>query len=149
MFFGGAVGNLGFSFFAPTILKQLGWTSLHAQAMSIPIWLFVAVVSLTTAIISDKLKHRFWFIIVGCFVSTIGYGILFAMMDVSVGVRYFSLFLVLSGNWIAQPITVGWLSNNLSGHYKRGIGSALQIGIGNLRFVLIRIILCFFLFRSC
>lgn len=135
MFFGGSTSNLGFTFFTPTILRQLGWTSIHAQAMSIPIWLFAAICALITAVLSDRTKHRFWFIIAGCLVTTVGYAIMFAMLDVPVGARYFALFVVLGGGWIAQPITVGWLQNNLSGHYKRGVGSALQIGIGNLRFV--------------
>lgn len=111
----------------------MGYTSINAQAMSIPIWVFATVTALTTAVLSDRTKHRFGFIIIGCSFTTIGYGILMAMNQVPVGARYFALFTILGGGWISQPITVGWLQNNLSGHYKRGIGAAMQIAIGNLR----------------
>ncbi|GKU22910.1 unnamed protein product, partial [Fusarium langsethiae] len=63
--------------------------------------------------------------------STIGYVILLNMMSVNVGVRYFSLFCIVGGGYIAQPIVLVWLSNNMSGHYKVGVASAMQVGIGN------------------
>ena len=120
------------SFFTPTILKQLGWTSIRAQVMSIPIFVVATILALSAAILSDHLKHRFGFIMVGCCVATIGYSILLSMHTVSVGVRYFAVFTIVGGGYIAQPITIGWLNNNLGGHYKRGVGAALQIGLGNI-----------------
>jgi hypothetical protein len=120
------------SFFTPTILKQLGWTSIRAQVMSIPIFLVATCLALSAAILSDRMKHRFGFILTGCFVATIGYSILLAMDHVAVGVRYFAVFAVVGGGYIAQPIVLGWLSNNLGGHYKRGVGTAMQVGFGNL-----------------
>lgn len=120
------------SFFTPTILKQLGWTSIRAQVMSIPIFIVATVLALITAVLTDRLKHRFAFIVTGCCIATIGYSILLAMRDVSVGARYFALYLITGGGYIAQPVAIVWLSNNVSGHYKRGISSAMQIGIGNI-----------------
>ena len=32
---------------------------------------------------------------------------------------------------MAQPILLGWLSNNMGGHYKQSVASAMQIGVGN------------------
>lgn len=120
------------SFFTPTILRQLGWTAIRAQVMSIPIFIVAAVFALTTAAITDRLKHRFSFIIIGCCIATIGYAILLHMVDVRVGVRYFALYLITTGGYIAQPVCLVWLSNNVSGHYKRGISSAMQVGFGNI-----------------
>lgn len=119
------------SFFTPTILRQLGWTSIRAQVMSIPIFITATVLALSAAILSDYLKHRFFFIIGGCCIATIGYTILLCMHSVDVGVRYFALFAIVGGGYIAQPITLVWLNNNLGGHYKRGVGAALQVGLGN------------------
>jgi MFS family permease len=121
------------SFFTPTILRQLGWTAIRAQVMSIPIFITATVLALTAALLSDKIKHRFGFIIAGCMVATVGYSILLAMHEVAVGVRYFAVFLVVGGGYIAQPIVLVWLSNNLGGHYKRGVGAAIQVGLGNVR----------------
>jgi hypothetical protein len=119
------------SFFTPTILSQLGWTSLKAQYMSIPIFMVATVLALTAAFLSDRTKHRFGFIIFGCCVATVGYSILLAMNQVPVGIRYFAVYMIVGGGYIAQPITLVWLNNNLGGHYKRGVGAALQVGLGN------------------
>lgn len=119
------------SFFTPTILRQLGWTSIRAQVMSIPIFVCATVLALSAAFLSDKTRHRFGFIIAGCLVATTGYSILLAMHEVTVAVRYMAVFFVVGGGFIAQPITIVWLNNNLGGHYKRGVGAAMQIGIGN------------------
>lgn len=69
---------------------------------------------------------------VGVSVASIGYIILLCQASVSVGVQYFALFLIVSGGYITQPVTIAWLSNNVSGHYKRSVASAMQIGVGNL-----------------
>lgn len=120
------------SFFTPTILRQLGWTAIRAQVMSIPIFIVATVVALITAVLTDRLKHRFSFIIAGCCVATIGYAILLDMLSVPVGARYFALYLITAGGYMAQPVVLVWLSNNVSGHYKRGISSAMQVGFGNI-----------------
>jgi cyanate permease len=114
--------NTGYatSFFTPTILTQLGWKSIHAQVMSIPIFIVATVLALTTAVVTDRLKHRFGAIIIGCCVATAGYAILLNMEHVPVGARYFALYLITGGGYIAQPVVIVWLSNNVSGHYKRG-----------------------------
>lgn len=127
------VTNTGYStsFFIPTILRQLGWTAVRAQVLSIPIYIVAAVVSLATAVLSDRLRHRYAFTMIGVFVATIGYIILLAQHTVSVSVRYFAIYLVLVGGYITQPLTLVWLANNMGGHYKRSINAAMQIGFGN------------------
>ncbi|EXJ68281.1 uncharacterized protein A1O5_08896 [Cladophialophora psammophila CBS 110553] len=131
MYLGIVTTSYSGAFFTPTILKQLGWTSIHAQVMSIPIFIFAAFCALTCAVVSDKLRHRFGFILAGCLVATIGYAILLNMHHVSVGVRYFALYLIVGGGYIAQPITLVWLNNNVSGHYKRSVSAAMMVGFGN------------------
>ncbi|OQD85747.1 hypothetical protein PENANT_c009G09215 [Penicillium antarcticum] len=123
MYFG--IVNTGYatSFFTPTILKQLGWTSVRAQVMSIPIYLVATVIALVTAFASDRLRHRFAFTLTGCIIATIG--------SVPVGARYFALYAITGGGYMTQPILMGWLSNNMAGHYKQSIASAMQIGFGN------------------
>ena len=132
MYFG--VVNTGYStsFFTPTILQQLGWVAQHAQVMSIPIYITAAVIALITAACTDALKHRYTFTVVGVLVCTIGYSLLLAQQNLSVSVRYFAVYLVTCGGYITQPVTLAWLANNMSGHYKRSVSSAFQIGFGNL-----------------
>lgn len=120
------------SFFTPTILNQMGYKALTAQLMSMPIFAAATVCALITAFFTDRLKHRFGFIVFGCCVATVGFSILLSMRHVPVGARYFALFTITCGAYIAQPVAIVWLNNNLGGHYKRGVGAAMQIGIGNV-----------------
>ncbi len=127
------ITNTGYSvaFFAPTILKQLGWTPVRAQVLTIPVYGFAFVVTLLVAVCADRLRHRYAFAMLGVLCSTIGYCILLAQKHVAVGVRYMSLFFVLTGSNITIPVVLVWLNNNMGGHQKRSISSALQVGFGN------------------
>jgi cyanate permease len=128
------VNNTGYStaFFTPTILKQLGWTAVRAQVLSIPIYIVAAVACLMSAFLTDHFRHRYAFAMLGVVVSSIGYIILLAQHSVPVGGRYLAVYLVMAGGYITQPITLVWLSNNMGGHYKRSINAAMQVGFGNL-----------------
>jgi hypothetical protein len=99
MYLGIVNTGYGGSFFIPTILNQLGpsWTPVRSQVMSIPIYIVATVLAITTAFLTDRLKHRFTFIIIGCLTATVGYGILLSMTEVPVGARYAALFLITGG----------------------------------------------------
>ncbi|KAG9768457.1 MFS general substrate transporter, partial [Aureobasidium melanogenum] len=131
MYLGVVTTGYAGAFFTPTILKQLGWTSIRAQVMSIPIYVFAMICTISSAILSDRLRHRFGFVVFGCLLATIGYVILLNMHKVVVGARYFALFAIIGGGFTAQPATLVWVQNNVSGHYKRSISSAMMIGWGN------------------
>lgn len=89
------------------------------------------VLCITTAYLTDRTRHRYAFTMIGVMVATVGYVILLCQQSVSLGVQYFALFLIVSGGYITQPVTLAWLSNNVSGHYKRSIATAMQVGFGN------------------
>ncbi len=46
--------------------------------------------------------------------------------------EYAALFLITSGTYSAMPIIVCWFTMNLGGHHRRSVGSAWQIGAGNV-----------------
>ncbi|PQE22379.1 MFS transporter protein [Rutstroemia sp. NJR-2017a WRK4] len=131
MYFG--VVNTGYatSFFIPTILHEMGYTAIASQVRSIPIFCVAAVLALVTARLTDYFQHRFLFTIIGVVVGTTGYIILLCQTHVTTGVKYMACFFIVSGGYITQPVTWTWLANNTSGHYKRSITSALQIGLGS------------------
>lgn len=124
------------SFFIPTILKEFGWTSNSAQLHTIPVYVVGCVLTLFCAFASDRLQHRYAFTIGGLTLAVIGYIIMLCQGPskggIPVGARYMCIFFITSGNYIAQPLFVVWLANNMSGHYKRSFGAALQIGLGNV-----------------
>ena len=126
--------NAGYStsFFIPTILNQLGWTAMQAQILTIPIYVASFVIAIVTAVCTDRLRHRYAFIMVGILIGSIGYVILLIQRHVPAGAKYFALYLVVIGAYVAQPVILVWVTNNMGGHYKRSISSAMQVGFGNI-----------------
>lgn len=125
--------NTGYatSFFTPTIIRDLGYTAEAAQVRSIPVFVVATVVSLIVAWTADRLRHRFGFCILGICIASVGYIILLCQDRVTVGVRYFAIFIIVSGGYTCQPVTLAWIQNNMTGHYKRSISSAMMVGFGN------------------
>ncbi|RFU35367.1 hypothetical protein B7463_g954, partial [Scytalidium lignicola] len=125
--------NTGYasSFFIPTIINEMGYTAAESQVRSIPIWIVAAILAMSMAWLADKLKHRYAFTLLGLGISIIGYTLLLCQENLSVGVKYMACFFVVGGSNICQPITWVWLNNNVGGHYKRSVATAMQIGFGN------------------
>ncbi|GAW26552.1 putative major facilitator superfamily protein [Rosellinia necatrix] len=127
------VGITGYSlaFFMPTILVEFGWKARDAQVHSIPVYAAAAVAMILVAWLSDRYKHRYGFIILCCSVATIGYGLLLGQQHLPRPAKYGALFLAAMGGWSAVPVAVVWLSNNVSGHWKRAFAAGIQLSLGN------------------
>lgn len=110
----------------------MGFKAEEAQVRTIPVYVVATATCLGAAYLADRLRHRFSFTIAGISIATVGYVLLICQRNLSVGVKYFALFPIVAGGYITQPLILGWLSNSVSGHYKRSISSAVQIGVGNL-----------------
>lgn len=136
MYMGITVSGYATSFFVPTIVNSLGYSGVSSQVHSIPVWIVAVVVTLATSVVTDRLRHRYGFIMFGVLFASIGYIILLCQGPlhggIPVHVRYMAVFFVTTGCYIVQPISIVWLANNLSGHYKRAVGLPVQIGFGNL-----------------
>lgn len=136
MYFGTAVTGSSSSYFLPTILKELGWTSLKAQYMSIPVWMTAWVTSLIVGFSSDWLTHRWAFSVGPLMVAVVGYIILLAQDHVSVGVKFMALFFIICGVWSAITLSLTWLNNNILGSRRRGISTAIMLAVGNIGSIL-------------
>ena len=110
----------------------MGYTAEGAQVRSIPIFVVATITCIASAYLTDRFRRRYIFTMIGITTASVGYALLLCQGKVTVGVRYFALFLVVSGGYITQPVTLAWLSNNVSGHYKRAVSSASQVGFGNI-----------------
>lgn len=97
MYFGLIVPAYGYAYFAPTIVQQLGnYSSIRTQLMSVPPWVVAFFVSMLIAYFSDRLRHRFAFIVLPISLAVVGLVVLISLEGHS-GVRYFALFLTSSG----------------------------------------------------
>ncbi|KAF7193225.1 putative transporter [Pseudocercospora fuligena] len=119
------------AFFTPTIITQLGYRAEAAQVRSIPIFIVATVFCLLTAYLTDRLRHRYTFTLLGCIIATIGYSILLNQSRVTTGIQYMAIFFIVTGGYMCQPVTLAWVNNCMSGHYKRSVSSAMMVGFGN------------------
>ncbi len=131
MYFGMIVPAYGYAFFSPTILSTYGYSAVETQLHSVPPWACAFVFAMLVATLSDFTKHRFLFTLFPTCVAIAGFGILISVHH-NKHVEYAGLFLVAMGAYSAMPVIVCWFNMNLGGHHRRSIGSAWQVGFGNI-----------------
>jgi len=125
------VGVATISYFLPTLIKDLGFSSIDAQGMTVAPYLVGWFMVLFQAWHSDKTKDRGYHIMASCLTSFIGYVILATSVQKSVGAAYFALFLVVGGNYSLFPLVMSWAANAFSPTSKRGVGTAFIVSISN------------------
>ncbi|PWW75661.1 MFS general substrate transporter [Tuber magnatum] len=121
MYIGLVVPGYGYAYFAPTILKDLGYSAIQTQLHSVPPWVCAFAFAMTIAVMSDHLKHRFAFAVFPIFLAPHWF----------LNPTYV-LFLVAMGCYSAVRVIACWFNLNLGGHRRRAVGSAWQVGFGNL-----------------
>ena len=131
MYFGMIVPAYGYAFFAPTILATYGYSPVQTQLHSVPPWACAFGFAMIIAFSSDFSRHRFAFTIMPITLAVVGFAILISVHD-NHKVQYAALFLVAMGAYSAMPVIVCWFNMNLGGHHRRAVGSAWQVGFGNI-----------------
>ncbi|GFF82231.1 uncharacterized transporter C1002.16c [Aspergillus udagawae] len=121
----------GYAYFSPSTIKTYGHDAIETQLYSIPPWAAAFCISMLIAFLSDKLRHRFIFAIIPMLIAMAGFGVLLNVHDHHT-VQYGALFLVTCGCFSAMPVLICWFSMNLGGHRRRSVGTAWQIGLGNI-----------------
>lgn len=125
------MNTCSYAFFAPGIIRSYGYTPIGTQLHSVPPWACAFAFAMVIAFISDRLKHRFAFTLIPISVVITGFAILLRV-HTNIHARYAALFLVAMGTYSAMPVIVCWFNLNLGGHRRRAVGSAWQIGFGNI-----------------
>nr|POE48315.1 putative transporter [Quercus suber] len=131
MYFGLIVPAYSYAYFAPGIIQSYGYGRIETQLHSVPPWAAAFAFAMILAALSDKTQHRFGFAVFAICVSIAGFGILIAVHD-NTPLQYGALFLVTMGTYGAMPLIVCWFNMNLGGHHRRAVGTAWQIGFGNI-----------------
>lgn len=121
----------GLSNFLPTIVENMGYSSINAQGLTAPPYLVSFLCCIAAAIISDRFGKRGCIIAFCSAIGGVGYLILAIVEDDSKnGVRYAGVWLATCGIFPALAINITWLLNNQQGHSKRGAGLALLAMFG-------------------
>ncbi|KAJ4292165.1 High-affinity nicotinic acid transporter [Collariella sp. IMI 366227] len=131
MYFGLIVPAYSYAYFAPTIIQSYKYSPIETQLRSVPPWAVAFGFAMVVATLSDWAKHRFLFVMGAICIAISGFAVLITVHD-NLSVQYGALFLVVMGTYSAMPVQVCWFNMNLAGHHRRAIGSAWQIGFGNI-----------------
>ncbi|KAM3076042.1 High-affinity nicotinic acid transporter [Clarireedia jacksonii] len=131
MYFGMIIPAYGYAFFAPGIISTYGYTPIGTQLHSVPPWACAFAFAMLIAFASDYTRHRFLFTIIPICVAISGFAILLTVHD-NTKLEYAALFLVAMGAYSAMPVIVCWFNMNLGGHHRRAVGTAWQVGFGNI-----------------
>ncbi|KAF2463074.1 MFS general substrate transporter [Lindgomyces ingoldianus] len=130
MYWGIVVPIYAYSYFAPTIIKTLGYSVVQTQLRSVIPFAAALVGCIIVAYLSDKIGMRFPFVAFGLALAIVGLGILMNVHH-HFSVQFGALCLVAMGAFIAGIAIVCWYVMNLHGHLERSIGTAWMISFGN------------------
>ncbi|KAI0010312.1 MFS general substrate transporter [Xylariaceae sp. FL0662B] len=131
MYFGLIVPAYGYAFFAPSIISTFNYDPIQTQLHSVTPWAASFGFSILIAALSDWMRHRAAFALGPLTLSLAAFAVLLRVHDNN-RVQYAMLHLVTMGIYGALPIIVCWFSMNLGGHHRRAVGTAWQIGFGNI-----------------
>lgn len=133
IYWGNSIALYGFTYSAPTIILGLGYTSAQSQLLTIPVYFLGACSTIFFSWMADRRKSRWPFIVIPFSVALIGFIALLAIPHPRYpGLTYAFLFTVPAGVYPPLIGILSWIGNNLAPSWKRAIGMALLISIGNL-----------------
>ena len=116
------------------MVKNLGYSSIRAQALTAPPYVFAFICVILIARYSDKYQCRARSLIISYTVGTIGIVILWPTLyhKSMAGVSYFALFLVVAGYNMQAPAVGSWLGTNVRNPAKRAAAMGWQSTFGQL-----------------
>lgn len=127
MFFSINVAFSSMPVFLPTIIKEMGWSSSMAQALSAPPYLLAFVVVIFVSRASDRAKVRSPFIMLMASLACTGY--LFICFAGLVGlpswIRYLGVYPATAGFFTCVTLIITWTLNNQKSDSKKGTGFAM------------------------
>ncbi len=130
-YFGLIIPAYSYAYFAPTIIKAFGHSTVQTQLLSVYPWIVAFGFSLIVAVIVDYTNLRWPFVLFTSVLAIIGFAMVYGVKD-NTNVRYGGCFMVVMGLYTAMPVLVCWCSMNFSGHLRKSVGTAWQVGFGNI-----------------
>ncbi len=131
---GGSIPTYSLSYTLPTMILNLGYTAVRAQALSTPPYIFATMVCVLVGWLSDRFQKRY-FSIMGCYVLGLA-GIILLWITVHykhlAGVSYFAIFLAAAGYAAQAPIVGAWTSVNVLNPSKRAAAIGLLMLFGSV-----------------
>jgi MFS family permease len=122
------------SYFIPSTLTTMGYTSITAQWMTVPIWMAGAVLMLIFSTSSDMYRERRWHIC-GCMLVGLVCSIIMLTVP-NVKVQYAMLCFYIGGIYTAIALILNWTSEVMAlPDQKRSVALAFVNSFGNLSII--------------
>ncbi|KAI1776122.1 major facilitator superfamily domain-containing protein [Hypoxylon cercidicola] len=131
---GGSVPTYSLSYTLPTMVNNLGYSAVKAQALTTPPYIFATCLCVFVGWMSDRYQKRFLSIMACYAIGLVGIIILWITVHHKnlVGVSYFAIFLA-AGGYNAQASIVGaWTSVNVPNPSKRAAAIGLLMLFGSV-----------------
>lgn len=106
MYFSANVSYASLPLYLPTILEQMGFSSINAQGLSAPPYFVAFLSAIITTYVADKTSQRAFMLMTTSAVGGVGYVVLATVK--TVGIRYFATFLAAAGVFSTIPNILGW-----------------------------------------
>ncbi|KAJ5604874.1 hypothetical protein N7510_010028 [Penicillium lagena] len=125
-----------FNNFLPIIIENgLGFSSIQAQYLTIPVQLWGTLIYILVAYLADRYQKRY--IPVMSFTPVTALGYLLLLCPIPAGVQYFSTFLITTGMYIIAGINLSWTSINSAPDGKRGATMGITLTITDMAGVVV------------
>ncbi|KAL9056364.1 MAG: hypothetical protein Q9162_002955 [Coniocarpon cinnabarinum] len=99
-----------FQYFFPSIVKTLGYGNIETLLITAPVWIATFLISLVVTYTSGRFGDRSYHILILQAVAVIGN--IIVVSTLSIGARFFGMFLMPMGAVAAYQIIVAWVANS-------------------------------------
>ncbi|KAH7308437.1 major facilitator superfamily domain-containing protein [Stachybotrys elegans] len=131
---GGSIPTYSLSYTLPTMVRNLGYSAIRAQALTTPPYIFATIIYVLNGWLSDRFQRRYASIMTCYTVGLCGIIMLWITVhhpNVS-GVSYFAIFIAAAGYSAQAPIVSAWASNNMPNPSKRAASIGLLMLFGSV-----------------
>ncbi|KAH8176514.1 major facilitator superfamily protein [Sarocladium implicatum] len=126
--------GMSISYFLPSILKNMGYTKVTAQWMTVPIWITGAIAQLCLSWTSDRTQDRRWHSI-GLYSLAAVAAVVSAVVQNDIAKYVMMCFLVM-GLYTGLPLVLNWASESIPfPDQKRSVAIAMVNSFGHLAII--------------
>ncbi|KAH7033218.1 major facilitator superfamily domain-containing protein [Microdochium trichocladiopsis] len=120
----------GLSVFMPTIIRDLGYTSITAQLYTVPVYVLASLVAIAVSFASDWTGKRGIFLAGFTILGITGFSML--RWGSGTSVKYAAVYLSAIGVFPGGPGFLSWGLNNASGPAIRAVASGWIVTLGTM-----------------
>ena len=131
---GGSIPTYSLSYTLPTMVRNLGYSAIKAQALTTPPYIFATIICVFNGWMSDRFQKRYASIMTCYAVGLTGIILLWITVHYKhlTGVSYFAIFIAAAGYSAQAPIVGAWTSNNIPNPSKRAASIGLLMLFGSV-----------------